>query len=73
MPAIDVIMSYSKNNLIDPLTNNPEIRNHAQLIFRSMLKLAKNRRSRFTTVTHLENIILMCFGKKVLKSSIISK
>ncbi|KAL4464880.1 hypothetical protein ABPG74_011441 [Tetrahymena malaccensis] len=59
---IKQIMSYSSSNLVDPLTQSPTIQNHAQLIFRSLLKLAKNRRSRFPPNTHIENIILMCYG-----------
>ncbi|KAL4507958.1 hypothetical protein ABPG72_021331 [Tetrahymena utriculariae] len=62
MPPIKQIMSYSSSNLVDPLTQSPAIQNHAQLIFRSLLKLAKNRRSRFPPNTHIENIILMCYG-----------
>jgi hypothetical protein len=57
-------MSYQKNAIKDPyLKTMSKLGKISPLIFKSLLKLAGNKRSRYSSEIHTETIILLCQGK----------
>lgn len=61
--TIDKFMTFSDKDLSEPLTNC-DLKKEADQIYRSILKLAGNRRSRFPENYHIENIIAICLGQQ---------
>lgn len=63
-PTIQKIMSFSKDDLAEPLTRGcKDYASHAVLVFKSLLKLSGARNSRFPANFHIENILNMCVGQ----------
>lgn len=56
-------MAFSEKDLSEPLTNCSK-KKEADQIFRSILKLAGNRNSRFSENYQIENIISLCLGQQ---------
>lgn len=61
VPIIKV-MSHQNNALEEPLTKCLEYFDQATLAFRSLLKIAGNRRSRFPEIYHIAVILKLCMG-----------